>query len=75
MTNGDAWNTTYYHRAIRIRIGEALRAHFDNEPTPLPHQLLTLLMLLNEPENAEAQNDKGHGGTTDTVTPLGRLPV
>ena len=59
MTNGDAWNMSCYHRAIRTRLGEALRAHFDHERTPLPHQLLTLLMQLNEPENAETQDDTG----------------
>jgi len=56
MTKGhDAWNTTYYHRAIRTRIGEALRAHLDDEQAPLPHRLLTLLMQLNEQENSEPE--------------------
>jgi hypothetical protein len=31
----DAWNTTYFHRAIRKRIGEALLAGYDlSQPLP-----------------------------------------
>src|SRR4029077_9635781 len=40
-----AWNTTFYHRAIRTKIGQALRATYDL-PQELPHQMLALLMQL-----------------------------
>jgi len=48
MASDDAWNTTYYQRAIRTRIGETLRAQYDRERSPMPHRLFTLLMQLNE---------------------------
>jgi hypothetical protein len=55
MANGDAWTTTYYCRAIQNRVGEALRMHFDQERSPMPHRLFTLLMQLNEPQNLEVE--------------------
>jgi hypothetical protein len=42
-----AWNTTFYHRAIRTKIGQALRATYDL-PQELPHQMLALLMQLGD---------------------------
>lgn len=54
----DTWNMTFYHRAIRTKIGDALRAQYDGEITqPMPHQLFTLLLELNEqPEGEEMKN-------------------
>jgi hypothetical protein len=50
----DTWNMTFYHRAIRTKIGDALRVHYDCEVTqPMPHRLFTLLLELNEQPEAE----------------------
>jgi hypothetical protein len=44
----DVWNTTFYHRAIRTKIGEALSADYDLSK-PLPDRVRTLLEKLDEP--------------------------
>jgi hypothetical protein len=44
----DVWNTTYFHRAIQKRIGEALSAGYDLS-TPLPDGMRILLSQLDEP--------------------------
>jgi hypothetical protein len=41
----DVWNTTYFHRAIRKRIGETLSAGYDLS-TPLPDRMRILLASL-----------------------------
>lgn len=52
--DNDTWNMTYYHRAIRTKIGEGLRTHYDRElAQPLPHRLFTLLIELNDPPDSE----------------------
>jgi hypothetical protein len=42
-----AWNTTFYHRAIRTKIGQELRERYDLRQE-LPHRILTLLTQLDE---------------------------
>ena len=51
------WEKTFYHRAIQTRIGEVLRAQYDQKHKPLPHRFLTLLMQLDEQQNADAAKD------------------
>jgi hypothetical protein len=63
---GDGYDTgklPFYNRTIRTRIGAALRAMYDSELSqPIPHQLFTLLIDLNEqPEVKEAKGDSPHG--------------
>ena len=51
------WEKTFYHRVIQTRIGEVLRAQYDQKHKPLPHRFLTLLMQLDEQQNADAAKD------------------
>jgi len=51
------WERTFYHRAIQTRIGEVLRAQYDQKHKPLPHRFLTLVMQLDEQQNADAAKD------------------
>src|SRR5882762_8816593 len=51
------WEKTFYHRAIQTKIGEVLRAQYDQKHKPLPHRFLTLLMQLDEQQNADAAKD------------------
>jgi hypothetical protein len=44
----DVWNTTFYHRAIRTKIGEALSVDYDLSK-PLPNRVRTLLEKLDGP--------------------------
>jgi hypothetical protein len=53
----DVWNTTYFHRAIRKGIGEALSAGYELSQ-PLPDRMHTLLDLLDEP-NADGLINRG----------------
>ena len=48
------WQKTFYHRVIQTKIGEVLRAQYDQKHKPLPHRFLTLLMQLDEQQNADA---------------------
>jgi hypothetical protein len=43
----DAWNRTFYHRAIRAKIGNELQAQYQL-PQELPSGFLGLLMKLDE---------------------------
>jgi hypothetical protein len=56
----DVWNITYFHRAIRKRIGETLSAGYDLS-TPLPDRMRILLGQLDEPSA---------GGVTDAGEPV-----
>jgi len=49
----DDFRDSYYYRAIRTRIGAALRAQFDLSQ-PLPDRITALLTLLGK-ENAPAE--------------------
>ena len=51
------WEKTFYHRVIQTKNGEALRAQYDQKHKPLPHRFLTLLMQLDEQQNADAAKD------------------
>ena len=51
------WEKTFYHRVIQTRIGEVLRAQYDQKHKPLPHRFLTRLMQLDEQQNADAAKD------------------
>jgi hypothetical protein len=51
------WEKTFYHRVIQTKIGEALRAQYDQKHKPLPHRFLTRLMQLDEQQNADAAKD------------------
>jgi hypothetical protein len=48
----DAWNEKLRLRAVQAAIGKELRVHYEL-PQQLSHQLLALLMQLNEQENAD----------------------
>jgi transcriptional regulator with XRE-family HTH domain len=48
----DAWNEKLRLRAVQATIGKELRVHYEL-PQQLSHQLLALLMQLNEQENAD----------------------
>ena len=51
------WENTFSHRVIRTKIGQVLRAQYDQDlAQPLPHRLLTLLMLLNEQQITDRDN-------------------
>jgi hypothetical protein len=58
MADGyDTGNMPFYNRAIRTRIGAALRAMYDSEMSqPIPHRLFTLLIDLDEPAEVEEAN-------------------
>jgi hypothetical protein len=48
------WEKSFYHRAIQSKIGQGLRAQYDQDlAQPLPHRLFTLLLQLGERQNAE----------------------
>ena len=51
------WEKTFYHRVSQTKIGEVLRAQYDQKHKPLPHRFLTLLMQLDEQQNAHAAKD------------------
>jgi hypothetical protein len=54
----DIWNTTYFHRATRKRIGETLLTHYDLSQ-PLPDKMRALLAQLEQP-SVERATDRGH---------------
>jgi hypothetical protein len=55
----DVWNTTYFHRAVRKTIGEALsQAKAYNLSQPLPESIRTLLDQLDEPAAKGISNRK-----------------
>jgi hypothetical protein len=46
---GNPLDKTFYHRVIQTKIGQGLREQYDQDlARPLSHNLLTLLMQLNE---------------------------
>jgi hypothetical protein len=49
-----AWNTASYHYAIRTKIGHELRSEYDLPPD-IPHQILALLMQLNDGKENRTQ--------------------
>jgi hypothetical protein len=53
----DVWNITYFHRAIRNKIGDALSADYDLSQ-PLPDRIHTLLGQLDQP-SADSATDAG----------------
>ena len=55
----DVWNTTFYHRVIQTKIGQALRAEYEL-PQELPHGILTLLMQLNAQQDEESSASVGN---------------
>jgi hypothetical protein len=56
-TKRDVWNTTYFHPAIRKRIGETLSTGYDLSK-PLPDRMRALLTQLEEP-SAEGASGAG----------------
>ena len=46
------WSKAEAHRAVRAMIGQELRARYE-VPQDLPHDVLTLLIQLNEREQEE----------------------
>jgi hypothetical protein len=48
------WNTALYHHAIRTKIGHELRAEYDL-PKDIPHQILSLLMQLNDRKESRTE--------------------
>jgi hypothetical protein len=60
----DEFRDSFYYRAIRTRIGAALRAQFDLSP-PLPERITVLLARLgnaNVPAEAAVDAEPGTGG-------------
>jgi hypothetical protein len=50
----NAWDKTFYHRAIQTKIGQGLREQYDQDlARPLPHNLFTLVMQLGEQQERE----------------------
>ena len=50
----NAWDKTFYHRAIQTKIGQGLREQYDQDlARPLPHNLFTLVMQLGEHQERE----------------------
>jgi anti-sigma factor NepR-like protein len=50
----NSWEKTFSPRIIQRKIGQVLKAQYDQDlAQPLPHRLLTLLMLLNEQQNTD----------------------
>jgi len=50
----NAWDKTFYHRAIQTKIGQGLREQYDQDLARfLPQKLSTLLTQLSEQENSE----------------------
>jgi hypothetical protein len=58
----DEFKDSFYYRAIRTRIGAALRAQFDLSQ-PLPDRITSLLTLLGKENDAPAEPAKADGGT------------
>ena len=48
-----SWSKAVAHRAVRTMIGQELRARY--EVQDLPHEMLTLLVKLNEQEDRPPQ--------------------
>jgi hypothetical protein len=59
--NRDVWDTTFYHCAIRKRIGEELSIDHDLWQ-PLPDRIRTILNQLDEP-TVESRTGKPSSGT------------
>jgi hypothetical protein len=54
MPKYNAWDKTFYHRAIQTKIGQGLREQYDQDlARPLPHNLFTLVMQLGEQQERE----------------------
>jgi hypothetical protein len=52
----NAWDKTFYHRAIQTKIGQGLREQYDQDlARPLPHNLFTLVMQLGEQQERERE--------------------
>jgi len=52
----NAWDKTFYHRAIQTKIGQGLREQYDQDLTmPLPHNLFTLVMQLGEQQRGPGE--------------------
>ena len=58
----DEFRDSFYYRAIRTRIGAALRAQFDVSQ-PLPDRITALLSLLGKGDSASAEPMDGKGAT------------
>ena len=64
----DVWNTTFYHRVIREKIGKALSAGYDLSQT-LPDRLSTLLGQLDEATPAPSIEPSDASTTPATTKP------
>jgi hypothetical protein len=58
----DDFRDSFYYRAIRTRIGAALRAQFDLSQ-PLPDRITSLLTLLGKEDAAPAEPSETERGT------------
>jgi hypothetical protein len=57
------WEKSFYHRAIQSKIGQGLRAQYDQDlARPLPHRLFTLLMQTLRAEAGERERVEGGQG-------------
>ena len=70
MEDESPWEKTFYHRVIQTRIGEVLRAQYDQKHKPLPHRFLTLVMQLDEQQNADAAKDPSRATHLTEVCPV-----
>jgi hypothetical protein len=57
----DAWQKTFYHRAIQTSLGSALRAQYDLTE-PLPDRLTQLLRELDDLEQPDGGDASGGSG-------------
>jgi hypothetical protein len=64
MSDRDDFRDSFYYRAIRTRIGAALRAQFDVSQ-PLPDRITALLTLLGKENDVVAAEPAEQGTVTD----------
>jgi len=66
----NAWDKTFYHRAIQTKIGQGLREQYDQDlARPLPHNLFTLVMQLGE------QQERGRMARVEKARSLNEFQV
>ncbi len=72
MSDRDDFKDSFYYRAVRTRIGAALRAQFDVSQ-PLPDRITALLTLLGKEDHASAEPRNTDGAASgDTARDAGR---
>ena len=67
----DAWQKTFYHRAMQTSLGTALRAQYDLSE-PLPDRLTQLLRELDDLEPRDEADAADGGGAAVNRRPTGQ---